>query len=110
VWFNLHKRRWSIKDGKSRVHHADAVALAGVSFRVSEKARQRVIAGRCREVHAYAAGALVQADAAPAGAVLVSYNPYRSGSFYRKDDGRDVHAAELVVFLPGGQAWAVNPT
>ena len=109
VWFNLHRRDWTVKCGDVPVWHADAVRLVGVVFKVSEAARQKVLRDRRRSVHAYMAGAWRPAGAPPAGAVRVSYNPYRGGSFYRCDDGRDVSAADEVCFLADGTAWALNP-
>jgi len=110
VWFNLHRRVWSIKEGSEPVRHADYVRLVGVAFRVSEAARQRVLRERRRSVHAYALGvAAGPAAGPPAGAVRISYNPYRGRCFYRPDGGGDVAAAEEVYFLADGTAWAVNP-
>ncbi len=111
LWFNLHRKDWSFQTGKEPVQHATAVVLADVSFRVCESGRLRVVAKKCREVHARAYGTLCDpADAVPVGAVEVSYNPYRGGQFYRKDTGADVLGASLVYFVQGGKAYAVNPS
>jgi hypothetical protein len=74
VWFNLHKRVRSTRTRKAPVRHVNAVHLVGCAFVVSETARQRVIATRCRAVHAYAKGTPADLVPEPAG-VLVSYNP-----------------------------------
>ena len=108
VWFNLHKRIWSVKEGTVPVRHCEAVALVGVRFVVNEKARQRVIAKRCREVHAYAAGQEATGEA-PVEAVGITYNPYRAPTFTRRDDASPVLSADAVYFLTNGLAVAVNP-
>jgi hypothetical protein len=61
-----------------------------------------------RSVHAYANGHGAEPVAAPVG-VLVSYNPYRCGAFYRRDTGADVWAADELHFLANGTVLAVNP-
>lgn len=110
VWFNLHLKRWSIRDGSSRVRHADFVRLTGVTFRVNEKARRQVVRDRCRQVHAYAVGTEAEPrKRRPARGAPVSYNPYRGPTFYRKDTGRAVRSAGEVWFLPGGRCFALDP-
>ncbi len=108
VWFNLHKRLWSTRTGKAPVQHVSALHLVGCAFVVSEAGRQRVLATRCRAVHAFAKGTPADLDPEPAG-VLVSYNPYRGGTFYRKDTGAAVYGADALHFLPDGRVLAVNP-
>jgi hypothetical protein len=107
VWFNLHKRVWSTKVAKEHVRHVQAVRLVGAEFVVNERERLKVIERRCRSVHAYATGQGAEVTA-PVG-VLVGYNPYRGGAFYRKDTGTDVWAADELHFLPNGTVLAVNP-
>jgi len=109
LWFNLHRRDWSVKAGRSPVQHRAAVCLSGVVFRVREAGRQRVLANRCREVHAYAAGELCDLGAPHPDAIEVSYNPYRGPLFYRKDTGASVVGAAFVYFAPDGRAFAVAP-
>jgi hypothetical protein len=67
VYYNLHKKCWSIKalSGSSKgrvVAHADAVELMDCEFRVSEAGRQRVIREKRKNVHAGVAGTLVAMD------------------------------------------------
>ncbi len=63
VYFNLHKKRWSVqlKNAKGNWYvafHANVVSLSGVTFRVSEAGRQRVIRTHRKNVHAFACGEL----------------------------------------------------
>src|SRR4051794_34918123 len=89
--FNLHRRDWSVKTGRAPVAHLPAACLVAVQFHVRESARQRVIARRCREVHAWAEGEWIDdRDAPSACAIEASYNPYRGPSFYRKDTGASI--------------------
>jgi hypothetical protein len=102
VYFNLHKRCYSIKalegENKGRViHHASRVMLAECGFKVSEAGRQRVLATKRKNVHAGVVGRLVghvpHTCAMPEieiddDATQVTYNPYKYTSFVVKDDPR----------------------
>lgn len=109
VWFNLHLKQWSVKAGKERVRHLLAVSLIGVRFHVQESGLRRCLLEKRRQVHAYASGTEADLGQQPRGCVLVSYNPFKAGYFYRKDSGAAVWEAEAVYFTSDGQAWAVNP-
>jgi hypothetical protein len=115
VYFNLHKKSWSMRDPRTgRVVNKDQtqclVVLRNVTFKVSEAGRQRVIREKRKNVHAFAVGDPVGFGSDPAfndpGAVArllasanvpVSYNPYKAGHFVRVDTGEAVHACTLLV-------------
>ena len=110
VWFNLHLKVWTVKAGRDPVRHAAAVVLGNVRFHVGEGGRARVLARQCREVHAWAIGDLLPDGAElPADAVEITYNPYRAGTFTRRDNGLPVVSAEVVFFCADRRAYAVNP-
>lgn len=87
------------KGGKKITSVTDAV-LSDVTFKVSEKQRQWVIAHNMRQVHAWAFGILVSFDTAPVteGLTGVTYNPFRAGTF-TTFDGEPVHEAKRVAFV-----------
>lgn len=80
------------------------VQLRGVSFTVTESARQRVLTPRRRNVHAYAIGTFTRA-APPTATEAISYNPYPAGHFFRVGDQAPIHRATAVV-LTQGHAYA----
>lgn len=112
VYFNLHKKVWSVKalEGRNKgrvIAHADKVLLRDVTFKVSEAGRQRVIREGRKNVHAGAVGTLeaftgelknnmpwwhqvwgsedhAYAKYARNHGVQVSYNPYLCGSFFHR--------------------------
>lgn len=108
VYWNLHKKCWSVKRARKPVEHAVSLVLAGCTFRVWESGRQRVLREKKKHVHAFACGTPV----GPAGPGLapylvpVSYNPYKAGHFYRKDTGERVDAASLLILTAGGAVFA----
>lgn len=63
IYWNLHRHCWSIKalDGERRgrvIAHASRADMVGVTFKVSEAGRQRVIRERRKNVHAGVVGHL----------------------------------------------------
>ena len=117
--------------GKVRTHADRLLVLPGdgkqtVLFKVSEPGRQRVLREKRKNVHSYVVGdAWIEDDghlACPTirarsishtedvieafeerygDPVAVSYNPYKGGTFYRKDNGDPVICAEAVIMLSG---------
>lgn len=131
VYFNLHKRCFSIKalEGADKgrvVAHARAVSLTDVTFKVSEAGRQRVIREKAKNVHAGAVGSLADywpfvdsepldsAEPAPWKALLdelaehavaVTYDPYTAGHFVTREERKPVHRARRCL-LQGRSALA----
>lgn len=116
VYKNLNRGDWSLANpagksglGRGKVFdHAAAVCIVNPVFVVQESARNRVVAKKCREVHAWIVGDVV--DAVPPGMVRVevTYNPYRCGEFTLRD-GSPVTAAACVEFAADGLAYIHNP-
>jgi hypothetical protein len=74
---------------------------------VRERARQQVIERKCRQVHCWAIGTVV--EDVPAGVrTAITYNPYRAGTFTRRGDGAPVSACECVHFTKEEAAVAVG--
>jgi hypothetical protein len=100
---NLNRACWSVTVRGEPVRHVDAFALSGVRFIVSAAGRARVLTRNVRAVHAWADGEACDIPTDTGALVPVSYNPYRSGAFLRRDNGAPVHSAHLVVFTTDGQ-------
>lgn len=107
VYFNLHRKCWSIKalEGSQRgrvVAHAKRVNLADATFKVSEAGRQRVLLEKRKNVHAGVVGhwdghcdasAPTWPTVEPVG---VTYNPYQAATFVRRDNREPVRKAQAV--------------
>ena len=79
------------------IGHADQLMLEGVTFKVSEAGRQRVLREKRKNVHAGVLGYLVQPPWPSADLnTEVTYNPYRYESFVLKADETPVHKASRV--------------
>ena len=99
VYYNLHKHTFSVQTktpkGWRVTDYADRLNLTDVEFRVSEAGRQRVLKEGRKNVHAFVIGTLTDEELDTP--VDVSYNPYKAGFFYRKDNGEAVHSASKVT-------------
>ena len=117
VYFNLHKKCYSIKamegtDYGRVIYHAATVQLDNATFHVSEAGRQRVITEKRKNVHAGIVGIIAmvtpfQPDNRPdttvaAGMVRVSYNPYKAGHFVNQSTDKAVHEAATVLLCEKG--------
>lgn len=110
---NLRRGDWSIalprgRNGLGRgqvIDHKASVILADVTLHVEECGRQRVVRNKCREVHAWAVGELVEAVPVGMATREITYNPYRCGTFTTRD-GVPIERCAAVEFTATGKAIA----
>ena len=127
VYFNLHRKCWSIKalDGERKgrvIGHAAYIDLADVQWKVSEAGRQRVIRERKKNVHAGAVGTLeawtsidgkrhgvavglstfdrISSEAGDTAPVTVTYNPYKGPTFVDLHTSSPVHRSAVAYLCP----------
>lgn len=96
VYYNLHKKCYSIQSNGLVVAHADSLKLDDATFKVSEKGRQRVLAEKRKNVHAFVVGAFVVKNKMTPNE-NVYYNPYKHKGF-TCDDGSILLSARSVSF------------
>ena len=82
VYFNLHKKTWSVRQGGKVVGHTDQISIKDAQYVVIQKGNERVRREKRKNVHAYVRGYVdtlpyIMADDIK----LVSYNPYKNISF-----------------------------
>lgn len=113
VYWNLHRKCWSVKDKRTGVvrAHASVVSLVDCVFKVHESGRQRVLRERRKNVHAGVEGTLVGCVVAGIhadpvihdGMIAVGYNPYHGDTFTERETDKrlPVKSAEHVVMGNG---------
>ena len=97
VYWNLQRNCYSVQQNGLVVGHTENIALKNVTFKVSEKGRQRVLKERRKNVHAFVTGII---DDSPNRYwdVKIVYNPYKYNSFRLWTDDRvTVKSAEAVI-------------
>lgn len=101
VYYNLHKHTFSIQTktpkGWRVTDYADSLNLTDVEFRVSEAGRRRVLKEGRKNVHAFVIGTLTDEELDTT--IDVSYNPYKAGYFFRKDNNEPVKKARKVTLI-----------
>ena len=93
VYYNLHRKLWSIKalEGPHKgrvVAHKHHVVLCGVTPKVSQAGRARVLRDKRKNVHAGLVGQWVHSGPLPTTLTdwtEITYNPYKYTSFVHKD-------------------------
>ena len=111
VHFNLHKHDWSIvaMEGDKKglvIARADNLTMTECTFKVSEPMRLKVVAKKCRSVHAWVHGRLAVTEAPSQGASEFNYNPYRAPTFTVRGTWAPLWSARKVYFTTGGKAYA----
>jgi hypothetical protein len=112
VYFNLHKKVFSIQDYATRrvIAHARNVTLTDVEFRVSQAGRERVVREKRKNVHAFAVGNIqFHSDVVICDDDLASmtkltdieatYNPYKYDSFVDKATEQKVYGAQAAYLF-----------
>jgi hypothetical protein len=103
VYWNFHKKLFSIQkkiNGRWLVvSHSNKFMLVDVVFKVNEKARQKVIKNKVKNVHAFVYGKLSRSGMGISGdsnnklPCVVKYNPYKLDCFY--SDNLTVHTYKV---------------
>ena len=104
VYFNLHKKCWSVRQSGIVVSHDDCVLLKDCRFLVSNAGREKVLREKKKNVHAGISGYIV--DRVPAGRSEseVIYNPYKFTSFVDRIDHEPIERADYAT-LSCGPDW-----
>jgi hypothetical protein len=99
VYYNLHKRKWSVRalegpDKDRVIAHKDELYLRRPVFKVSEAGRQRVLQERRKNVHAGVVGEweLCYDDLT----TEVTYNPYKYSSFVVRATEQPIASAAMA--------------
>ncbi len=90
VYRNLHNGLFSVLQNGLVVAHMDQLCLADAKPHVNEAGRQRVIANKRKEVHAWIEG-YIDNKPRPSSLLEVNYNPYKREYFWIGAEGFPIH-------------------
>ena len=99
VYWNLHKKCWSLQDRTTgRVYmHVTAITLADAKFVVRPAGREKVRREGKKNVHAFAVGDVsLRNGLATSSGRRVTYNPYVNNTFVFADTGEPVTDAHVI--------------
>lgn len=117
VYYNLHKKTFSIQYKGLVIAHADYVKLNNVEFRVRQGGKEKVRSEMSKNVHAFVIGDLVDFKPypstdipSPSSSKSITYDPYKYDSFVYRDTEEPVTNAREVEMInqPGGKIFQIN--
>lgn len=106
VYYNLHKKTFSVRYDNKVILHADYVRLGDVEFRVRTGGKERVRQEKSKNVHAFVIGTLLDYCEYPCEELpsepndnIVTYNPYKYDSYVMKNTEEPIYYANEVDMI-----------
>ena len=106
VYYNLHKKTFSVQYRGRVMMHADYVKLKDVEFRVREGGKEKVRQEMRKNVHAFVIGDLVDYCKFPCENLppesndkVITYNPYKYDTFVKIDTEEPVYNANEIDMI-----------
>ena len=82
VYFNLHKKVWSVRQDGKIVEHTKYIMLKDARYLVGKAGRKKVLEEKRKNVHAGVSGYVVdRVPNVPDFCTTVHYNPYKNETF-----------------------------
>lgn len=107
VYWNLHKKCWSLRDKGKVVAHMHRLGMTDVTFHVQPAGQARARREGKKNVHAYAKGTYNTHEVKQGRLGReITYNPYKYDSFVYIDDLTPVTHCDRVWF-DGRYLWEV---
>ena len=100
VYRNLRNKCLSVQYKGKVIAHVDSITLCGVTFKVSQSARARVLETKQKNVHAFVCGVI--SSATPELKESVTYNPYKYTQFTSLLTGESVLSADVCTVKTSG--------
>ena len=99
VYFNFHRRCWSVRQRGLVVGHAKSLVLRDVTWRVQPSGRERVRREGKKNVHAYASGSGHRPCRASTGQSMpVRYNPNETGNLHGRCNNQPLFTSRFATF------------
>jgi hypothetical protein len=106
VYYNLHKKTFSVQYKGRIILYADYVKLGNVEFRVREGGKEKVRKEMRKNVHAFVIGDLLDYCQYPCENMppetndkVITYNPYKYDSFVKKDTEEPIFNANEIDMI-----------
>ena len=106
IYRNIRKQCYSVRDKTSGLvieHTLGPLTLENCVLKVSQAGRQRVLAKKRKNVHAWIEGDIV--DTPDVEWNTLSYNPYKNETFIDKTTGSAIYSAQYVMLTAEGARY-----
>lgn len=104
VYWNLHKKVWSIRHRGIVIQHLDSVFIADASFVVQPAGRAKVRKTGRKNVHAFVRGNLLEKFEIK-NLQRVRYNPYQHDNFVDAETSKPVISSSQVYLNKDGKCF-----
>ena len=104
VYYNLHRKIWSVRQSGNRVEHHKNICLRDVRYLVQPAGRKRVLKTGVKTVHAGLSGYMVDSVPVPVVSFDVTYNPFKYSTFVDVED-REPQEWSEYAYLSCGRDW-----
>jgi hypothetical protein len=103
VYYNLHKKVWSVRNKGKVIDHCTSISLVNPSFDVQPAGNERVKRTGVKNVHAFVRGNKKKGEAflCTDDWREVTYNPKKHDSFVLRETGEPVSKADAVIMESG---------
>ena len=106
VYFNLHKKVWSVRQGGKVVGHTNSIQLKDCKYLVGKSGRERVLKEGRKNVHAGVSGYVVDKIPPCRTHSDITYNPkLNKGFVLRLDPYEDAVEYSHYAHLECGNGW-----
>jgi hypothetical protein len=105
VYWNLHKKCWSVRENGVVQYHTPSLEITSAQFRVWKGGQERVRKTQRKNVHAFVVGTVAKPGDL-SGGIPVTYNPYKYDTFVRLDTGEPIYEAARVVMFGAARVLA----
>ena len=99
VYFNLHKKCFSVRHAGKVIFHSNLVRLKNVQFVVQPAGRAKVLKEGRKNVHAFVRGTLVTEPKYRGVLNMATYNPYKYSTFVDADTKKPLYLSTYVTLL-----------
>ena len=106
VYYNLHKKVWSVRQSGKVVQHTNSIMLKDCRFLVGKAGREKVLREKKKNVHAGGSGYVGEVIPFLEREIAfdVTYNPYKYDSFVDRIDREPVTHSDYS-YLECGDGW-----
>lgn len=100
VYWNSHKKCFSVKYSGEKVWHADTLYMTECTFKVREEGRKKVIRTKRKNVHAFVKGYVHLSPPKPLQITTeqIKYNPHEHEAFMLERKG-NLHRIRYIAYL-----------
>jgi hypothetical protein len=106
VYYNLHKKTFSVQHKGRVILYSDYIKLGNVEFRVRESGRKKVRKEMKKNVHAFVIGDLIDYCEYPCENIppetndkIITYDPYKYDSFVKKDTEESIYNTNEIDMI-----------